>query len=121
MGRWNRAGQSEKDVEWSLTRIFQHPLDSILITNIADFVAITKKCRRPIKQGRFGISAGGHHAAFDVNVRVNESRSKDASFPVIMSYTGISTCSCGFYPSHSPLPDPQLAIPQQPLTVNPSN
>ena len=78
-GGRHRARHGEEDRERRLARVLQHRLDAGDVHDVADLVAVAEDRRRAVEQRRLGIGAGRHHAALDMDVRIDEARREDAA------------------------------------------
>ena len=76
-GRRHGARHGEEDRQRRLARILEHHLDARGVEDVADLVAVAEDRGGAVEERRLGIGAGGHHARFDVDMRVDQPRRDD--------------------------------------------
>ncbi len=117
-GRRHRARHGEEDVERRRARVREHPLDALAVADIADLVAVAEDRRGAVEQRRLGIGAGGHHAALDVDMRIDQAGGENRTGAVEDVGAAVARARAGrLHRGNAPARHPDLAIRQDALGI----
>jgi hypothetical protein len=118
--RRHGARHGEEDRQRRATGVLEHPFDARHIGDVADFVAVAEHRRGAIQQGRLGKGAGGHHAALDVHVGIDQAGRNNPTTGVIDPGSAQIRFAIGARRLHrgdAPAHNPQLPLGVDPLGV----